>query len=276
MPQDSPPDRNWTAAQVAAIVADYREMLAEELRGESFNKRARNTALQKIIGRSQGSIEFKHQNISAVLNDLGLRFIQGYKPAINYQQLLADEVLAWLIAAPAEAALLAQPAPISTQIEDMPSFEVGAAPIENAKVRRSTVAKIDFAARDAANRELGRLGEEYVFEFERKRLHDAGSSDLSRQVRWVSQEDGDGAGYDIASRELDGRPKLIEVKTTTGTAVTPFFITANEVAVSTERAEHYHLFRLHSFPKTPTIRILRPPIAEVAVLTPVAFRAQII
>ncbi len=95
-------------------------------------------------------------------------------------------------------------------------------------------------------------------------------------MRWVSREDGDGAGYDIASREVDGRLKLIEVKTTTGTAVTPFFITANEIAVSQERAEHYHLFRLHSFPITPTIRILRPPLAEVATLTPVSFRAQII
>ena len=269
-------DRSWTRTEVAAIVADYRAMVLAELRGERFNKRARNTALQEKTGRSGPSIEFKHRNISAVLNDLSLRFIRGYKPAVNYQQLLADEVLAWLIAAPAEAALLAEPATISAQIHEPPSFEAGTAPIENAVVRRSTVAKIDFAARDAANRELGRLGEEYVFEFERKRLHDAGSSDLSRQVRWVSQEDGDGAGYDIASREIDGRPKLIEVKTTTGTAVTPFFITANEVAVSQERAEHYHLFRLHSFPKTPTIRILRPPIAEVATLTPVAFRAQLI
>ncbi len=105
MPQDLKPDRNWTATQVAAIVADYREMVLAELRGATFNKRARNAALQKVIERSQGSIEFKHQNISAVLNDLGLRFIKGYKPAVNYQQLLADEVLAWLISAPAEAEL---------------------------------------------------------------------------------------------------------------------------------------------------------------------------
>lgn len=275
MAQDTKPDRNWSATQVAAIVADYRAMLAAELRGESFNKRARNAALQKVTGRSAGSIEFKHQNISAVLNDLGLRFVKGYKPAVNYQQLLADEVLAWLVTAPAEAALLAQPALVSTQIQDTPSFELGTAPIENAKVRRSTVARIDFAARDAANRELGRQGEEYVFEFERKRLHDAGAPELSRRVRWVAQEDGDGAGYDIASWEQNEMPRLIEVKTTTGTAVTPFFITANEVAVSQERAPHYHLFRLHSFPATPTIRILRPPLTEVATLTPVTFRAQL-
>lgn len=269
-------DRNWSAAQVAAVVADYREMLAAELRGENFNKKARNAALQKVVGRSSGSIEFKHQNISAILNDLGLRFIKGYKPAVNYQQLLADEVLAWLASAPAEARLLAQHAPLTETFTNKPSFEFDTAPIENAKVRHSTVAKIDFMARDAANRELGRLGEEYVFELERKRLHDSGFADLSRQVRWVSQDEGDGAGYDIASSEADGRPKLIEVKTTTGTAVTPFFITVNEIAVSQERAEHYHLFRLYSFPASPKIRILRPPLAQVTKLIPVAFRAEII
>lgn len=275
MSQDAKPAGNWTTAEVAAIVADYREMLAAELRGETFNKKARNAALQDVIGRSAGSIEFKHQNISAVLNDLGLRFIKGYKPAVNYQQLLADEVLAWLVSAPAEAVLLAQPETVLTTIRHAPSFEQDTLHIENAKVRQATVARIDLAARAAADRDLGRQGEEYVLELERKRLHDAGSADLSRRVRWVSQEDGDGAGYDIASSEVDGRPRLIEVKTTTGTAVTPFFITANEVAVSQKRAEHYHLFRLHSFPATPTIRILRPPLTKVATLTPVAFRAQI-
>jgi len=36
----------------------------------------------------------------------------------------------------------------------------------------SRLARIDFVARDAANRELGTRGEEFVLEFERKRLHD--------------------------------------------------------------------------------------------------------
>lgn len=58
--------------------------------------------------------------------------------------------------------------------------------------------------------------------------------------------------------------------------MTPFLITANEIAVSKERAKNYDLFRLQSFPETPTIRILRPPLSDIAALTPVAFRAQII
>ena len=33
-----------------------------------------------LDGRSKGSIEFKHQNVSAVLVDMGLPYIDGYKP----------------------------------------------------------------------------------------------------------------------------------------------------------------------------------------------------
>lgn len=37
----------------------------------------------------------------------------------------------------------------------------------------------------------------------------AGRGDLARRVRWVLEEDGDGAGYDIASFVSDGLPRLI-------------------------------------------------------------------
>ena len=56
-------------------------------------------------------------------------------------------------------------------------------------------------------------------------LRSSGRDDLARKVRWVSEEDGDGAGYDIASFAPDGRARLIEVKTTNGWERTPFHIT---------------------------------------------------
>ena len=36
--------------------------------------------------------QFKHQNIIAVMIELGLPYIEGYKPAKNYQDLLLDVV----------------------------------------------------------------------------------------------------------------------------------------------------------------------------------------
>src|SRR5687767_1465654 len=87
----------WSPAEVAATVADYLAMLQHELRDEPYNKRQHNRDLQCVLrGRSAGAIEFKHQNISAVLSELGLRYIGGYKPRGNYQALLRAEVLARL------------------------------------------------------------------------------------------------------------------------------------------------------------------------------------
>ena len=59
-------------------------------------------------------------------------------------------------------------------------------------------------------------GEERVLAHERASLRSAGRDDLARKVRWVSEQDGDGAGYDIASFAPDGQVRLIEVKTTNG------------------------------------------------------------
>ena len=86
----------WTDAENDLIVADYFAMLSEELAGRRPNKAAHNRALQNQIGRGPGSIEYKHQNISAVLQWLGQPWIDGYKPALNFQGSLVEAVARWL------------------------------------------------------------------------------------------------------------------------------------------------------------------------------------
>lgn len=84
---------DWTRSEVEATVADYRAMLALELKGGQFNKAERNRNLQRLLdGRSRGSIERKHQNISAIMRELEYPYIKGYKPLRNYQELLFQVV----------------------------------------------------------------------------------------------------------------------------------------------------------------------------------------
>ena len=64
--------RNWTDEELDLIVADYFAMLNDEASGSPYNKAEHNRLLQQNIDRSKGSIEFKHQNISAVLLKLGI------------------------------------------------------------------------------------------------------------------------------------------------------------------------------------------------------------
>lgn len=281
---------DWQAGEIDAAVADYFAMLTSEIAGLPVNKAAHNRALQAETGRRRGSIEFKHQNISAVMLGLGQPWILGYKPLANFQNSLVDGVLRWLDAhedwlmprSPSrvrDAVGAQQPfahphapppiayGPIPTQRNEPPPVD----PAFIAAIGR----KYDVAARDARNRALGRAGEEAVFSGEQALLWNAGREDLARKVRWTSQEDGDGLGYDIASFEPDGRPRLLEVKTTNGWERTPFHISANELAVAEERREDWHLVRLWDFARSPRAFTFRPPLAAHVDLTPTSFLAAI-
>lgn len=93
-------------------------------------------------------------------------------------------------------------------------------------------------------------------------------------MRWVSAEDGDGAGYDIRSFDPAGAERLIEVKTTTGHKQTPFFISENERAFSEERPDAFRLVRLFDFARQPRAFELTPPLDEAVLLKAATWRAQ--
>ena len=95
----------------------------------------------------------------------------------------------------------------------------------------------DRAVQDARNRQLGLAGERAVVAREREWLGANGRQDLADAVRHVAALEGDGAGYDVASFELDGSERFIEVKTTRGGPETDFFISANELEFSTRHPQ---------------------------------------
>ena len=136
------------------------------------------------------------------------------------------------------------------------------------------VRKFDPVERDFRNRQLGSAGEKFVVELERKRLAASDREDLACKVRWVSMEDGDGAGYDVLSFGPDGEDRLIEVKTTNGAAHTPFFLSRNELAVAHQRSDSWHLYRVHFFAQSPRIFTIRPPLESVLIMNPETWRAQ--
>src|SRR5258708_2451514 len=83
---------HWQDDELDAIVADYFDMLADELSGRPYVKSRHNAALMARIGRTHRSVEFKHQNISAVLDDLGMPWISGYRPKPNYQNAIFEAI----------------------------------------------------------------------------------------------------------------------------------------------------------------------------------------
>jgi hypothetical protein len=227
------------------------------------------------IERSHRSVEFKYQNISAVLDELGLPWIPGYKPKENYQNALFSAIDRYLSRTPRVFEL----APVPPE-QPKTISSVFVTPPEHLPPRRdqpealhSLVRKFDPAERDIRNRSLGRAGEAFVIEVERKRLEEANRRDLARRIRWVAAEDGDGAGYDILSFTTSGSESLIEVKTTHGAARTPFFLTRNECEMARERPVDWRIYRVHLFAREPRIFMIAPPLESSVQLIPTTWRA---
>lgn len=273
---------DWTDLENDATVAAYFTMLAIEITGQSYNKSENRRALAKLIGRSEAAIEFKHRNISAVLKGMGEVWISGYLPAVNFQWPLVDAVARWLSH---NAAWLNRPTPLQTTMPDrlreIPALWIGPSPsLQNSEppaeleLLQRVATRFDAAARDERNRSLGLAGEECVVAHERATLTACGRHDLAKRIVWTSQEEGDGAGYDILSYEPDGTERLLEVKTTNGWERTPFHISQNELKVAELRRDDWHLIRLWNFSRGPRAFEIRPPIDKHVELTPTSFLAS--
>ena len=266
----------WTEAEFDLCVADYFAMLAADISGKAYVKAEHRRALLRFVAHSEGSIEKLHQNISAVMVAFGLPWIKGYKPLPHFNAGLPDAVDRYLRAKglpdfTRPPTGMAEQAPLFL---DTPPTHRNAPPPQAAEEYLIIARKFDIAARDARNRALGHAGEARVIAHERAVLHDHGAHDLAAQVRWVSQEDGDGAGYDIASFQPDGTPRLIEVKTTTGWDRTPFHITRNELRMADRERAHWRLMRVYDFARTPRAFELCPPLEAHVSLTATRFQAD--
>jgi Domain of unknown function (DUF3883) len=158
---------------------------------------------------------------------MGLPYIEGYKPRGNYQGLLATEVesfldqrsgfLAQLASAPAlNPSHVPQPSSpdLKRIIVDPPEKIISPSHTDKPWLSRRGH-RINFAEKDAADRRLGKIGEEFVYALERHRLKELGRDDLALKVEWVAQTIGDGLGFEILSfDDADDSERMLEVKAT--------------------------------------------------------------
>jgi hypothetical protein len=267
---------DWTADEVAVLVGSYFLMLAEERAGRHYNKSEYRRGVIAAIGRKPGSIERKLQNVSAVLDEIGIPWIQGYKPLPHYQDALVAVVEQQLLRHP-ELFTATGTEPLRVKNEDgilvAPPAFLNSDPESRPAAIRRLVGKFDPAARDARNRDLGKAGEEFVVGFERRRLERAGRDDLAKDVRWVSDLDGDGFGYDVQSFETDGEQRLLEIKTTCGNERTPFWMTRRECDVAAEQGDIYRIRRVFHFRNEVKMFDIAPPLESRLLLTPATFMA---
>jgi hypothetical protein len=252
---------DWSDREVELIVADYFSMLLDELRGIKIHKTFHRQALIPLLNnRSDGSVEFKHQNISAVLVELGLPFIRGYKPRYNFQREKLNLFVSRYIGSLEDLDHLleqfSESVPEPSKSPEFSSWIVSPPESQEDRPMGKTIrqpVKINYLEREQNNKTLGFKGEELAFAFEKKTLFDAGKASLADQIEWISKDQGDGLGFDILSRNLNGTDKYIEVKTTKLSKDSPFFFSSNEFKFSIEQSKNYHLYRIFNFSSQPKI-----------------------
>jgi hypothetical protein len=254
---------DWTKEEVSLIVSDYFQMLQLELNHKEYNKTAyRKLLIPLLNNRSNGSVEFKHQNISAALINMGLPYIDGYKPRFRYQkQMLEKEIAEYInkhqLILERNFENFAEEK--TTEIKPVSYDEVlEEAPIASEFTEREPLyrpVKINYLEKEQNNRFLGEKGESFVIEYEKQRLINAGKENLADKIDWVSKELGDGLGYDILSRNNNGTDRFIEVKTTKLAKETPIYLSRTEISFASKKRNDFYLYRVFDFDKQPRLFI---------------------
>ena len=254
-----------------------------------YNKAEHRRALLKLLkNRSEQSVEFKHANISAVLIELGIPYISGYKPRFNFQRLLAEVVaerlavqqrLIRVVAEDADKVVIPTFDDLLNALVDAPvgfgSKPKVAEPIKPPYKGDLPHPAVNYLEREARNRALGAAGEEFVVRFEQARLVQAGQDRLASQIIHVAKSRGAGAGYDILSFDTSGAERLIEVKTTKYGRETPFFVSRNELAVSEAKAERYHLYRVFELRSKARLFTLPGAFSSTCQMEPSTYQASV-
>lgn len=275
---------DWSSEEVAATVADYLSMLLAELSGQAVNKSAhRRALLRKLNGRTEAAIEFKHANISAAMLELGLPYIKGYQPRANFQRdaLLREIEMQVVGHQRLDAVVMDAARRDAVELERDDFISVKESPPDASReVRESTpwqprrAFRRDYLEQEAANRSLGRAGEDFVVRFERWRLSQLGLGQLAERVEHVAKTRGDGLGYDVLSFASDGAERFIEVKTTSFGKQTPFFVSSNEVEFARATADRFSLYRVFDFRAEPHLFELPGSIESHCMLDPHTFKAS--
>jgi len=256
---------DWNDREIILLVADYLEMLHMELTGIPFVKMNHTRRLMPLLlGRTKGSIEKKRMNVSAVLIEYRLPTIIGYKPYFNRQKGNFESIVLELFENHQGLSEVLQ-----NWASNLNKVVIGS--VNYSKVLEKSLTTLEFGEKDTApsfkpvrrdylaeeeqNAVVGEEGERFVRDYERWWLKQNGRDDLAKQVLWASKEIGDGIGYDIRSKSLDGTDRFIEVKTTTQGLYVPFYFSSNELTFSIQNQKMYSLYRVFALKKNPKIYV---------------------
>lgn len=136
---------------------------------------------------------------------------------------------------------------------------------------------VNFIENNIEAKRIGDLGEIWVYEQEKQKLINAGFTNLSEKVKHISNDNGDGTGYDIESYDIKGNKIFIEVKTTKNDFNTTFYISRNELERSRKEQNNYYLYRVFKFNEdsnTAECKIIQGDLTNICV-TPTNYKVTL-
>jgi hypothetical protein len=266
--------------EVRARVRSYFSMLEGELRGRNHRR-----SFARESGDDEGTTVTAYRQIAAVLVEQGLPFHRTYRPVPHFPSRMRDAVASYLRNHPELLRLMEadvdQPAGMVPDLGDRSLDEIASrAPepgdipeIGSGDASGPAISGIDFLAREQRNHSLAWAGELFVIQYEVARLREAGAGVYADAIEHVAAEQGAGGGFDIHSYDADGRDRYIKVKTTRYRRETPFFVTANEIAMAATHREHFWLYRVFDFREAPRLYGINGSLHDRFRLEPTAYRA---
>lgn len=141
------------------------------------------------------------------------------------------------------------------------------------KRRKFNSVKLDYQKDNETKHLTGLKGEGFVVQYEKRRL--SKYPKLKKKIEQVSLTRGDGLSYDVLSFNEDGTKRFIEVKTTSSSVNTGFYVSENEVEFSKEYSSNYYLYRVYDINgATPKIEIMEGDISKYVNLLPTTYYAE--
>lgn len=215
---------------------------------ETLSSTVHNSKFWKVIEILEKSYAFKfnsehHYNWYIANEQLTIWLDKQLKDVLNkktadvHQQQIWRNIFVWLIY---EEFSSISAVPNTLIKKDKPNSGFDTFPETE---RRFDVVDVDFVAKAKDNKDLGDAGEELVKQYEIDRLKQKGMVQKSLEVEIVK----DGKGYDVLSFDHLGNEKYIEVKTTTGKELNPFYLSENEVAFMRKNINNYCIYRVYNY-----------------------------
>jgi hypothetical protein len=140
-------------------------------------------------------------------------------------------------------------------------FHLRPAPRKISKSKDTQSNKGSFR-RSKKSDKIGKLGEEFVYNYEVKSLQESGNLELASKVVWHRDDPLNRTpGWDITSYDAQGNLKYIEVKSTEGDSINEILLTRNEVEKLNQEslAKSYYIYLVTDITGKPGIEVLKNP-----------------